>query len=236
MLKKLWQRFVKKAESKDDKQKEDNRTGTLNHRADQIIREGDVWAYLISLTVQFALMVGRAAVDKVQEGLDKGNHLLAVWDALRDVWSVSGQSMATVVTGSVIVAEIWRLAMVLAGFVRKRLERKLGKQDEAIADEWAKVKAERAKMDDTIAAVGARVEAERAKIKAERAKMDDTIAAVGARVEAERARADAERARADEQQAAIAGWYARMQAAQEKGDPFDEPPPPPRRDNGASES
>ena len=78
----------------------------------------------------------------MQEGLDKGNQLLAVWDALRDVWSVSGQSMATVVTGSVIVAEIWRLTMVLAGFVRKRLDGKLKKEGReelaAESEEWLK--------------------------------------------------------------------------------------------------
>ena len=69
-----------------------------------------------------------------------------------------------------------------------------------------------------------------------RAEVLADLEAARAKTDAERARADAERARADEQQAAIVGWYARMQAAQEKGEPFDEPPPLPRRDNGASES
>ena len=89
MLKKLWQRLTGKAEVEEDEKQEDgerggndeqkggHRTGTPNHRADQIIREGDVWAYLISLTLQFFLMVGRAAVDKVPgpfQSLRKGRN------------------------------------------------------------------------------------------------------------------------------------------------------------------
>ena len=53
-------------------------------------------------------------------------------------------------------------------------------------------------------------------------------------LEAEQAKVEAERAKSEAEREANTDWYARMQTAQENGEPFDEAPP--WEANGASES
>ena len=96
--------------------------------------------------------------------------------------------------------------MVLAGFVKKDLDRKLNERSD---------KRLRKRLDTA---------------------REEGRAEVLADLEAERAKGEAERARFQEERVAIAEWLKRRDEAQQKGETFDEEPPSSWRANGASES
>ena len=164
------------------------------------------WFYFIALAILTGVVFAAVVNERWVTPIDRIGWLASGFEAAGYILSQSGQSAAAVVLWSALIAEIVRLVVVLAGFVKKDLDRKLKER----SDKRLRKRLDKARKEG------------RAEVLAD--------------LEAERAKGEAERARFQEERVAIAEWLKRRDEAQQKGETFDEEPPSSWRGNGASES
>ena len=171
MLKKLWQRLTGKAEAEEDDKQGDNRQEDDEPRDDtdnsaHFLRPDKTagWFY-VAVSGLLASVVTWESFRAVT--LDSNGWRASGLKVVADVLSHSGQAMAAVILWSALIAEIGRLLVVLARFVKQDLDRKLEERAEKRLDKAA---AKAAKKADKEAR-----EEERAKLEAERAANDEWL-------------------------------------------------------------
>ena len=83
------------------------------------------WFYFIALAILTGVVFAAVVNERWVTPIDRIGWLASGFEAAGYILSQSGQSAAAVVLWSALIAEIVRLVVVLAGFVKKDLDRKL---------------------------------------------------------------------------------------------------------------
>ena len=131
----LWQELKKKVKSlrrdkqEDDKQEESDEQGEGRPATPFVKPDGPAaWFYFIALASLTGVVIVAVVNERWVTPVDKIEWLASGFEAVGYILSQSGQSAAAVVLWSALIAETVRLVVVLAGFLKKDLDRKLNER------------------------------------------------------------------------------------------------------------
>ena len=137
MPEKLWQELKEKVKSlrrdkqEDDKQEESDEQEEGRPATPFVKPDGPAaWFYFIALASLTGVVIVAVVNERWVTPVDKIEWLASGFEAVGYTLSQSGQSAAAVVLWSALIAETVRLVVVLAGFLKKDLDRKLNERSD----------------------------------------------------------------------------------------------------------
>ena len=137
MPEKLWQELKEKVKSlrrdkqEDDKQEESDEQEEGRPATPFVKPDGPAaWFYFIALASLTGVVIVAVVNERWVTPVDKIEWLASGFEAVGYILSQSGQSAAAVVLWSALIAETVRLVVVLAGFLKKDLDRKLNERSD----------------------------------------------------------------------------------------------------------